>query len=114
LSLVTRLLGIPLGLAGGILIGYAQGVSNLVDAITNLGSNVISNTPNLDHYTGQLISSFIFQDLDSRFDRSYGSYWVFGILLLVGSFVLISRGDRKPVTDLEREGRLIPADQEQL
>jgi hypothetical protein len=109
LSLITRLLGIPLGLAAGFIIGWAQGVSSLIDAITNVASVRVGSTPNLDPYTVQLITSYIFQGMVQRYNANYGSYWAFGIMLAIASLILIGRGPRKAGGgDLEREGPLEP------
>jgi hypothetical protein len=107
LSLVTRLLGIPLGLAAGFMIGWAQGVSSLIDAISNVASTRIGSTPGLDPYTVQLMSAYVFQGMAQRFNANYGSYWAFGVVLAIGSLVLIGRGDHKAQAgDPEREGPL--------
>jgi hypothetical protein len=74
------------------MIGYVQGLQSIVDAVVNIVHVVISTTPSSSAYIGNYISGYVQQAINP----AQGAYWEFGIILAVGGFILIARGDRKP------------------
>ena len=104
MSLFTRLLGFGLCMLGGLLIGYVQGIQSVVDAVINITQEVVKNTPNLNSPVAYVVAGFVQQYANP----TYGSYWEFGILLAVGGFILVARGDRKPRNPEEAEPLLRP------
>jgi hypothetical protein len=74
------------------MIGYVQGLQSIADAVVNIVHEVITKTPSSSAYVGNYISGYVQQAINP----AQGSYWEFGILLAIGGFILIARGDRRP------------------
>ncbi len=51
---------------------------------------------------GAIMGNYVKDLIISQLTPNYGSYWVFGILLVLGGFILVARGDRKPRDPMER------------
>ena len=73
------------------MITVANGVANI---ILTIGINMSTVGAIMGNYMKDLVVQTLTPD--------YGSYWVFGILLSLGGFILIARGDRKPRDPMER------------
>ena len=97
LSLATRLLGIALSLTGGVMMGYAQGIETVSNAVGNIIFNVGVNTPGVGVAIGDYVDGLV----ELLLTPNNGTYWVFGVLLAFFGLVLIGRGDRKPRDPLE-------------
>jgi hypothetical protein len=102
--LVTRLLGVALSLSGGLLIGYAQGLDTIANAVGGIFFNLAIKTPEVGPIIGNYVGGFIEQQVRAN----YGTYWEVGIILATLGFILIARGDRKPRSPLERVPLVAP------
>ena len=98
MSLASRLLGVGLCLWGGWLIGNAQGVETLGNDVGNIILVIGINMSTVGAVMGNYVKDLVVQQLTP----DYGSYWVFGIILALGGFILVARGDRKPRDPSER------------
>lgn len=91
LSLVRRLFGAVLTVAGGFLIGYAQG---LITISTNMGEIIAvqsSASPQVGAIVGDYVAGFVQQAIDPN----YGSYWVFGVIMAIFGLLLISWWEKR-------------------
>jgi uncharacterized membrane protein YfcA len=79
-------------LLGGWLIGYAQGLISLNEPIGNIIVGIAAGNPALGTLVGSYVAGFVAQKLDP----DYGSYWVFGVLLIVFGFLLVSISRKPP------------------
>jgi hypothetical protein len=98
LSLATRLLGVLLTVSGGWLVGNAQGVITIANGV---GSIILSLGIKMTTI-GAIMGNYVKDLVTFQLTPDYGSYWVFGILLALGGFILVARGDRKPRDPIER------------
>jgi hypothetical protein len=83
---------------GGWMIGYVQGLQSIVEAVANIIFEVAATIPNL----GVIVASAVAGYVAHIVNPIYGSYWEFGILLAIGGFILIARGDRDRNSDQEK------------
>lgn len=74
------------------MIGYVQGLQSIVDAVSNIILQVAYITPNVGAAIGSAVAGF----MEQLINPDYGSYWAFGVILAVGGFILVARGDPKP------------------
>jgi hypothetical protein len=74
------------------MMGWAQGIETVSNAVGNIIFNVGVNIPGVGVAIGDYVDGLVEQQLTPN----YGTYWVFGILLAAGGLILIGRGDRKP------------------
>jgi hypothetical protein len=74
------------------MIGWVQGRQSIVDAVTNIIFQTGTDMPNVGFQISALTAAYI----QAQVNPAYGSYWAFGILLVIGAFILVARGDRKP------------------
>ncbi len=81
------------------MIGYVQGLQSVVDAVNNITIAVAKALPPMYSVVAGLVTGYVQQDLNP----ARGSFWEFGILLAVGGFILVARGDRKPRNPAEAE-----------
>jgi len=100
LSLASRLLGTGMCLLGGYMIGYAQGLISINEPIGNIIVGITSANPQVGSLVGAYVAGFVQQSLDP----DYGSFWIFGILLIIGGFLLITITRKKRPS----EGPLLP------
>jgi hypothetical protein len=97
MSLVTRMLGVGSCLLGGWMMGYGQGIQTVVDAVKNITFDVAKTMPNVGSYVAYYVGGY----LQQNGNPAYASYWEFGIILAIGGFILLARGDPKPNTEKE-------------
>jgi hypothetical protein len=90
-------------LVAGWMIGYVQGIQSIVDAVVNI-VRVAGSTLGVSSFAAT--TAFY---IKVAANPDFGSYWIFGILLAFGGFVLVARGDRKAkdTTGDQREGPLL-------
>jgi hypothetical protein len=91
LFFIRRLFGFVLCIAGGYLMGYAQGVQDVYNGVSNIIITVATDTPDAGYVIGSAIAALV-QD---KVDINYGSYWVFGIILAIFGLIAIGVGDRR-------------------
>jgi hypothetical protein len=92
MSLASRLLGVVLTIAGGVLIGTAQGMITISNTVGDYIYSLSLTTPGV----GGMIGAYIQDVVTSTLSANYGTYWVFGVLLSCFGFMLVYRGDKKP------------------
>ena len=92
MSLASRLLGVVLCLAGGLLIGTAQGMITISNTVGDAIYSLSLVTPGV----GAMIGAYIQDVVTAQLSANYGTYWVFGVLLACFGLMLVYRGDRKP------------------
>ena len=79
--------------------GGAQGIETVSNAVSKICLDVgIQMT-----FVGAIMGAYVGDLISQELTVNYGSYWVFGILLAIGGFVLIGRGDRKPKNPKDSE-----------
>jgi hypothetical protein len=83
--------------------GYAQGVQDVYNGVSNIIITVASHTPQAGYVIGTAIAGLV----ESKVDINYGSYWVFGIILAIFGLIAIGVGDRKE-RSLEERAPLLP------
>ncbi len=83
---------------GGWLIGDAQGVETVSNAVGNIILNLGISMPTV----GAIMGAYVMDLVEQTLTPNYGSYWVFGILLAFFGFILVARGDRKPRDPMEK------------
>lgn len=93
MSLVSRLIGVALSLSGGWLIGSAQGA---ITVSNNVGNTIFAVAVSMPTTVGTMIGRYIEDLIVEQLAPNYGSFWVFGVILACGGFILVYRGDRKP------------------
>lgn len=91
LSLASRMLGVLLSLAGGALMGQAQGVMTLATESNSLIVSIGGNFPGVGAFVADYMGALIQQQLTP----DYGSFWAFGIILVCIGMLIIIRGDKK-------------------
>jgi hypothetical protein len=74
------------------LVGFAQGRQSIVDAVINIIYQTGRDLPNVGLPIAGLFAVYVQQEANPAF----ASYWEFGVLLAIGGFILVVRGDRKP------------------
>ena len=87
------------------MIGYAQGVQSIVDAVVNITQEVVRNTPNLNSPVAFVIAGY----LERAANPNFGAYWEFGVLLAIVGFILVAIGDHKSASAQEAEPLLAPS-----
>jgi hypothetical protein len=92
MSLASRVLGVILSLSGGYLIGNAQGMITISNAVGNFIYSLSMVTPGV----GSMIGAYIQDVVTATLSANYGTYWVFGVLLACFGLMLVYRGDKKP------------------
>jgi MFS family permease len=100
LSLVTRLLGFGLCLLGSFLIGYVQGIQSILPNIDGMINFYGGSVSNLAAVAAAATASYTQQNVNPWLSW----YWVGGIPMVVGGFILIAMRDRKPKKAREWRG----------
>jgi len=72
------------------MVGYVQGIQSIVDAAVN----IVHTTGSTLHVSSFAATAAFYIQVAANPD--FGSYWIFGILLAFGGFVLVAREDRRP------------------
>jgi len=72
--------------------GSAQGAITISNAVGSTVYTVAATTPAVGGMVGEYLSLII----TAQFAPSYGSFWVFGVILACLGLALVYRGDRKP------------------
>jgi len=88
------MLGFGMCLLSGFMIGYVQGLRSVVDAVGNIVYGVARS---MGLYAG--VTDTITGFVQLRINPNYASFWEFGVLIAIGGFILVVRGDRKRNTE---------------
>jgi len=85
------------------MIGYVQGMQTIDDNVVNIVYLSAVNIPTM----GTLVGNYYAGLVQGLLNPDYGSYWVFGILLITAGFLLVVLSDRKRKRDPEAEASLL-------
>jgi len=89
------------------MIGYVQGLASIVDAASNIVYGVARS---LGLYAG--VTDTITGFVQIRINPNYAAFWEFGVLIAIGAFILVVRGDSKKNTQEnqdQQESQPLPA-----
>ena len=81
-----------MSLSGGYLIGNAQGMITISNAVGNFIYSLSMVTPGV----GSMIGAYIQDVVTATLSANYGTYWVFGVLLACFGLMLVYWGTRSP------------------
>jgi hypothetical protein len=85
------------------MIGYTQGAQTIDNNVVNIVYLSAANNPNM----GTLVGNYYAGLVQALLNQDYGSFWVFGVLLIIAGFLLIILGDRKHERNPEAEAPLL-------
>ncbi len=96
MSLIGRILGFGLCMLGGFTIGYAQGMVTIINIVDGFVYQVAASL----NLSQAMVADTVVEYVNQTSNKAYGSYWAFGVLLVIFGFILIARGDHKKVKRL--------------